>query len=205
MDGYIEAFLIKYGHKNPTKPQILPHRNRNIQYSNKSQLTPAPDSRPLFDDEDIKLIQGIVGTLLYYGRTVDNKLLVGLSSLGIQQAATTNLTNTTAKQLLDCISTYPNDGITYHASDMILAAHSDAGFKNKTKARMRDWFHILLLENNPFPRYNVPILIINQIIKFLMTSAAEAELGGLYITEKEMVPLHQRLIKMGCPQPPSPV
>ena len=37
-----------------------------------------------------------------------------------------------------------------------------------------------------------------------MSSAAEAELGGLYICAKEMVPLRQSLIEMGWPQPRSP-
>jgi hypothetical protein len=39
-------------------------------------------------------------------------------------------------------------------------------------------------------------------MKIVMSSgAAEVELGALYTTAKEMVPLHQTLIKMGWPQP----
>ncbi len=39
-------------------------------------------------------------------------------------------------------------------------------------------------------------------MKFVMSSAVEAELGSLYTTPaKEMVPLRQTLIKMGWPQP----
>ena len=38
-----------------------------------------------------------------------------------------------------------------------------------------------------------------------MTSAAEAELGALFITAQKMVPLRQTLIKMGWPQPPTPI
>ena len=41
---------------------------------------------------------------------------------------------------------------------------------------------------------NGPILISVQIIKFIMSSAAEAELGALYITAKEMFPIRQTLI-----------
>ena len=67
---------------------------------------------------------------------------------------------------------------------MILAAHSDAGFNNKSKARSRAGYHILLSENDPTPEWNSPILTITQIIKFVMSSAAEAELGALYITAK---------------------
>ncbi len=38
-----------------------------------------------------------------------------------------------------------------------------------------------------------------------MSSAAKAELGSLYTTAKEMAPLHQTLIKMGWPQPCTPI
>ena len=36
-----------------------------------------------------------------------------------------------------------------------------------------------------------------------MSSAAETELGALYITAKEMLPIRQTLIEMGWKQPPS--
>jgi hypothetical protein len=42
-------------------------------------------------------------------------------------------------------------------------------------------------------------------MKFVMSSAAEAELGALYTTAKEMVPLRQTLIKMDWPQPRTPI
>ena len=38
-----------------------------------------------------------------------------------------------------------------------------------------------------------------------MSSAAESELGALFITAKEMITLRQTLIKMGWPHPPSPI
>ena len=88
---------------------------------------------------------------------------------------------------------------------MILAAHSDDGFNNKSKARRRAGAHTFLSENDPTPEWNGPILTIAQIIKFFMSSAAEAELGSLYITSKEMAPIRQTLIEMVRKQPPSPV
>ena len=38
-----------------------------------------------------------------------------------------------------------------------------------------------------------------------MTSAAEAELGALYINAREAVPLLHILEEMGHPQPPTPI
>jgi hypothetical protein len=49
------------------------------------------------------------------------------------------------------------------------------------------------------------VLSIAQIIKFVMASAAESELAALFITAHEMIPYRQTLIKMGWPQPKSPI
>ena len=38
-----------------------------------------------------------------------------------------------------------------------------------------------------------------------MSSEAESEIGALFITAKEMIPLSQKLIEMGWTQPPSPI
>jgi hypothetical protein len=88
---------------------------------------------------------------------------------------------------------------------MVLAAHSDAGFNNESKGRSRAGAHIFLSEEDPEPRWNGPILTIAQIIKFVMTSAAEAELGALFVTAKELVPIRQTLIEMGWKQPMTPI
>ena len=117
---------------------------------------------------------------------------------------TTEATNEAVNQTLDCLATYPDDGIMYCASDTILVAHSDDGFHNESKGRSRAGDHIFLSEDDPIPRWNGPVLSITQVIKFVMTSAAEAKLGALYITAQKMVPTRQTLIEMGWPQPPTP-
>ena len=63
----------------------------------------------------------------------------------------------------------------------------------------------MLSENVPAPTYNGPVLTVAQIIKNVMSSAAEAELAGLFICAKAMVPLRQSLTEMGWPQPKSPI
>ena len=132
-------------------------------------------------------------------------MLVAINTIGTQQASATEATNDAVHQLLYYLSTYPDDGILYQASDMILAAHSDAGFHNELKVRSRAGEKIFLSKDDPIPRWNGPILTVTQIIKFVLTSAAEAELGALFITAQKMVPLQQTLIEMGWPQNPSPV
>ena len=76
-----------------------------------------------------------IGAILYYARAVDNKLLATLSTLSSQQATATEATNAAMNQLLDYLTTYPDDDTTYRTSNMILCAHANAGFHNKSKGR----------------------------------------------------------------------
>ena len=85
------------------------------------------------DNQGTKRIQGIVGAFLYYARAVDNKLIVGLSSIVSYQAAATEPTNKAINQIIDYCDTYPADGTLYCSSDMVLCAHSDACFHNEIK------------------------------------------------------------------------
>ena len=75
-----------------------------------------------------------MGSLLYYARAVDKKLLVCLSAISVRQAKATVLTETYVNILLNYVATYPNNGIVYRAGDMILCDHTDAGYLNETNA-----------------------------------------------------------------------
>ena len=82
---------------------------------------------------------------------MDNRLLVGLSANGSQQAFATQRTNEAIDQILDYCTTYPIDGIIYRSSEMVLCARSDVGFHNEIKGRSRARAHIFLSENNTMP------------------------------------------------------
>jgi hypothetical protein len=203
--NYIDTVLTKYNHQRPKKPVLSPFKAAPISYGAKVQYTDDEDSPPPLNDAGVKRVQGILGALLYYARAVDNKLLHALSEIGTQQAAT-EATNKRVNHLLDYCSTYPNDGILYRTSDMILAAHSDTAYLKVSKACSRAGVHIMLSEDIPVPTFNGHILTISQIIKCVASSAAKAELAGpLYICAKEMVPLRNSLVEMGWPQPQSPI
>jgi hypothetical protein len=92
---------------------------------------------PPHDKEDTKYIQAVAGTLLYYGRAVDNTILPALSAIATEQAKPTEKTMDTIKQLLDYCATQEEAVISYKASKMILTVHSDAGYCNKKKSRSR--------------------------------------------------------------------
>ncbi len=167
------------------------------------QLPPESDTSDLLDDTRKHQIQEIV-LLLYYARIMvdsDDILLVAPSAIATKQANASVATEQAAHLLLNYVATYLNDGIVYQASNMILCAHANAGFLNKSNSHSRAGVHIFLSEDDPFPQFNGAVLSIAQIIKFVMTSAARSNLAALFITAQEMIPYRQTLIDMEWPQP----
>ena len=71
---------------------------------------------------------------------------------------------------------------------MIIAGHSNASYLSKTKARSREGGHFFMSNNTPDPPNNGAVITIAQIIKAVMSSAAEAELGALFINCREAIP-----------------
>ena len=155
MPGYINKFLSRYGHQQPSNTQLSLHQNSPISYGAKTQKPADTYSRPPLDVDGVKRVQGILVALLWYRRVVTNKLLVSLRVIVSQQTATTDSTADAIHQLLDYVATYSNYGITYCVSNMVLAGHFDASYLNKTRAHIYAGAHILPSEDEPMPRHNV--------------------------------------------------
>jgi hypothetical protein len=205
MPGYLDKALLRFKHEMPKSKQNSPHPHVKPQYGAKAQYAAEVDSSPSLGKEETKYIQAVMGTLLYYARAVDSTILTALSAIAIEQAKPTEQTRAKVKQLLDYCATQEEAVLTYHASNMILAVHSDAGYCNETKSRSRAGGHFFLSNDVNNPPNNGAILTIATIIKAVMSSAAEAELGALFINAKEAVFLRQILTEMGHPQPRTPI
>lgn len=205
MPGYLDKALLRFKHETPKTKQNSPHPHVTPQYGAKTQYAEETDSSPPLGKEETKFIQAAAGTLLYYGRAVDNTILPSLSAIATEQAKPTTKTMATIKQLLDYCATQEEAVISYEASDMILAVHSDAGYCNEKNARSRAGGHFFLSSNVDNPPNNGAVLTIATIIKAVMSSAAEAELGALFLNAREAVYLRQILTEMGHPQPRTPI
>ncbi len=205
MPGYVQKALERFEHTAPEKPQNQPYPHVKPQYGAKVQYATDIDNSPAVGEKEKKFIQQVTGTLLYYARAVDPTLLTALSAIASQQSKPTQFTMDRAKQVLDYVASQEEAIITYRASDMILAVHSDAGYLNEPKAHSRAGGHFYLSNDETFPPNNGAILNIAQIIKAVMSSAAEAEIGALFINAKEAVYIRNMLTEMGHPQPPTPI
>ena len=87
MDGYILDLRNKFQHMHPKKTQLSAHKHPPINYGATQKLVQPTDASQTPNEKGIKRIQGIVGALIYVGRAVNNTLLVALSAIGSQQAA----------------------------------------------------------------------------------------------------------------------
>ena len=81
MPGYVKQALHKFQHPTPTKSQDSPYPATVKQYGVKVQLTDPIDTSARLPTHEIKRLQQIIGTFLFYGRAVDPTLLTALSEL----------------------------------------------------------------------------------------------------------------------------
>ena len=205
MPGYVANALVRFKHDMPKRPQHQPHKHIAPNYGAKVQYAPDEDETRPLEKEEKTFVQQVVGVFLYYGRAVDSTMLVALSAIASDQAAPTEATLNKTKQFLDYAATHPDAVLTYNKSDMVLAVHSDASYLSEPRARSRAGGHFFMSSDTVSPPNNGAVLTVSQIIKAVMSSAAEAELGALYINAREAVPARKTLEEMGHKQPRTPM
>ena len=83
---------------------------------------------------------------------------------------------------------------------MILKIHSDASYLSESKACSRIGEYFYLGNNDDSMQNNGAIHVIAKIIKNVVSSAAEAEIAGVFINAKEAVPIKLGLEELGHPQ-----
>ena len=105
-------------------------------------------------------------------------MLMPSSALSAQQAKSMQATMKQVQYFLDYTTTQEPAVTTYHASDMVLAIHSNAGYLNQEGARSRAGGHHFLSENVASPSNNGAINNEASIIKAVVSSAAEAKIGA---------------------------
>jgi hypothetical protein len=92
----------------------------------------------------------------------------------------------------------------YHASDMILHIHSDASYLSESEAKSRAGGFFYMGNATKYQKKitNGAILIVSKVIKHVTSSAAEAEIGAVFINAKEGAVLRTTLEELWHTQPP---
>jgi len=184
MPGYLPKALTRFKHPIPSTLQDQPYPHIKPNHGAKTQHTASEDTSPPLDKEGKLFIQEVCGTFLFYARAIDGGILPALSALALQQAQPMENTMKLCKLFLDYMASQEEAVLTYKANDMVLAIHSDASYSSEPKARSRAGGHMFMSANDNIPTNNGAVLNISQIIRAVMSSAAEAKLGALFINAK---------------------
>ena len=132
-------------------------------------------------------------------------MLTVLSAIVAEQADPTQHLLQNIHQFLHLATMQWETSEAYKASDMILAVHCETSYLSKSKAWSRAGGHFFLSSNEKFPCNNGTIHNIAKFIWAVMSSAAEAKLGAIFINAKQAVAIRATLTEMGHPQLSTPI
>jgi hypothetical protein len=127
-------------------------------------------------------------------------MLTSLSTLASKQAAPTEATMEKCLRFFDYAASQEDTILTYRSSNLVLVIHSDASYLSKPKVHSRAGKHMFMAGKEEIPTNNGAVLNISQIIRAVMSPAAEAKLGALFINSKMAVSMHRTLKELGHPQ-----
>ena len=208
MPGYVKKALAKYVHESPSQPQHSPLLIAPKKYKAVAQDPLPPDELPAVGEKEKTRIQQVAGTLLYYVRAVNLTILPALSTIASKQASPTEQTVRRVKHLLNYLSTHPKARMCFRALDMVMNVHSDASYFLERGGQSRAAGHFFLGWS---PWDGAPIWLngafftLSAILRFVTASAAEAELGALFLNMREGRIFRLMLKELGHPQPAMPV
>jgi hypothetical protein len=181
MPGYVANVLSKFQHDTSKHPQHTPSRYVMPVYGAKTYYA-TQDETPTITAKQCLNIQKVTGSVLYYVREVDPTVLMPLNDIATEQTKATDKIQAATNQLLDYLATHPDATIIYHASEMILYIHSDASHLLVSNARSRLGGFLFCGDKPPKEdTENGSILNVASVIKNVVASAAESEVGACFL------------------------
>jgi hypothetical protein len=205
MPGYVLNVLSKFQHDSPKHRQHTPSRYVTPVYGAMTQYTTKDETPPLTAQQCLT-IQNVSGSVLYYTRAVVPTVLMPLNDIAAEQTKATEKTQAATNQMLDYLATHPDATIRYHSSDMILNIHSVASYLSVSNAQSR--LGGLFFLGNKAPKQetlNGSILNVAAVIKNVVASAAESEVGACFHNAQSGARLRVTLTELGHTQAPTPL
>jgi hypothetical protein len=121
----------------------------------------------------------------------------------LQQPTTIEDTIVKLLTFLNYCASHPDSKIRYTACGLMLNIHSDTRYLNTSEAQSRAGGHFFMISQhkNGEQHHNGAFLTLSTIIRMVVATAAEAEMGALFLIVKEGVNIRNILAEMGHPQP----
>ncbi len=110
-------------------------------------------------------------------------VFTALSMIAIEQTKSTETTMGRCMQLLDCLASNQEAKVRFHASDMIMNILFDASYLSKKGVRSQACGHFFMgwmPKDGESIKLNGSFHSNSSIMRFVVASAAEAELGALF-------------------------
>jgi hypothetical protein len=208
MPGYIKKKLQEYKHSFLGRIQYCPYSPEPKRFGVDAQTPIVADATAALDAKGITRVQLIVGSILYYARAVNMLVSMALSSIAVEQTKATEKTLGRCIQLLDYLASNSEAKVRYHVSDMVMNIHLDMLYLSETKGRSRACGHFFMgwMPKNGEPiKLNRAFYVNTTILRCVVASAAEAELGALFHNCQDGIIFWQTLTDLGHPQPKTPV
>ncbi len=153
-------------------------------------------------------MQKIVGSIFYYAQAIDMTVLMALSTTAANQTIATKRTLEQCTQMLDYFAHNANAKVKFCASDVILNLHLDVSYLSEAKACSQTCGHFFMgwmpKDGDPI-KINGAFHISANILRFMVASTADTELGALYHSCQTGIIFCQTLEVMGHKQPKTPV
>ena len=96
---YVKQLLHKFQHTLTTTTEYAPHAHVEPTYGRQVQYEEPVLTSDLLPPTETKIIQKVVGTFLYYGLAIDNKTLVALNDISLEQFYATKNTSIFCKTI----------------------------------------------------------------------------------------------------------
>ena len=195
LPNYIAKALKRFNVQPPSKPVHATHHF--IENKRKDQTPIVTPTERILPAKEIKLVQQIIRVLLFYSRAVNVTLVETLNNLLSRQSKATKSLMQELILLLQYLSTHHNATIRYVSSKMVLHIDTDASYLSLPNARSKTASYFYLIDrpghpNKPLiknPNNNGPLLVKLKNIKYVVSSAAESEIVGVFEGCQEGIPI----------------
>ena len=203
MPTYIAKALERYCPNGPPPPQSSPAAYRDPVYGQKGPQMDSPsdpsDDIPLGPD-NIKYIQQVTGTLLYYAIAQDATILPAVTFVASEQSKATQSVLDALNHLLGYVACHAKNQLVFRASHMKLHIQSDGSHLSRSGSRSVAGAFYYLGDTNDPTLLNGPIDVVSSLIPVITASAAETEYASVFLAAQRGTSVRQTLIDLGYPQ-----
>ena len=203
MPNYIPNMLLRF-RPNGVRPAKSPSIYAPPTYGSTAPQAATLDSSDPATALQIKEIQEVVGSLLYYARALDSTMLPAVQDISSRQSVPTQDVVAAVDRLLGYCFSHPDHELHVRPSHMLLQTQSDASYLSLPRSGSKSGGHHTFADHDP-DTINAPIDVGSSRIPITVSSAADSEFCAAYGNARSSCFHRSTARNIGYPQPPTPI